>query len=832
MAHEDIVDLTDICKSAHGLSSQHRQAEPLDASHLAIAETDAHPVSLVSLTHHTGVNALAPEQTVSFGPNLTVVYGENGAGKSGYTRILKRACRSRFVEEVLGDVLAGQAPLTAKATINVRHNGIDTPVAWTGMSTPSGSLANISVFDAHCVPVYLGDKTDVAFRPFGLDVFDGLASVCAHVRRGLETELGSLSSSLFAVPATIAVGTTARKFVDTLTALTKEAELTRLATLSDLETGQLRQLEEAVKDLAASDPKQRAREFLQKAARLETAAGHLELIAKTLGLEAIGALTGARARVVSAQAALDSLRKTALTADLLPETGSPEWRALWSAAVAFSAKSVLGSTFPSGAAHEQCPLCQQDIQADAASRLKHFAEFASSTAQADLRTAEATFDQAVKAMTGLQISKPDVVATIAELTADDSALGGRINQLMTQGQGLLDSTQAALQTSELSLQAQTFDDSVAVAVRAMATNLRTRAAQLQSARTDMSSQEKIDLANLRARLALAENIELVKTEIERKKRIGAYTQALADTATNQITIKSTELTKKLVTDRLKGTFTDELKDLEFTHLSVEIQAAGGARGALFHKLAFRNAPGVSVTDVLSEGESRALSLAAFLTELSTSPTRSGIIFDDPVSSLDHIWRERIARRLVAEAKDRQVIVFTHDLVFLKTLVSMSAKASVPCQHQYVRRDGQAGICSPDLPWVAMNVKDRLGVLRSRWQVAEKLQRTEGAAAYQPRAQEIFALLRETWERGITEVLLNDAVDRYRQSIESKRVAVLHDITDDDCRAVENGMTECSRWMIGHDEALADGAPFPDPEKLKSRIDELEAWARTIRTKRR
>src|SRR6202008_1409324 len=124
-------------------------------------------------------------------------------------------------------------------------------------------------------------------------------------------------------------------------------------------------------------------------------------------------------------------------------------------------------------------------------------------------------------------------------------------------------------------------------------------------------------------------------------------------------------------------------------------------------LVFSNAPGVTVTDVLSEGEGRALSLAAFLTELSTAPSCSAIIFDDPVSSLDHIWRERIAHRLVEESKIRQVIVFTHDLVFLRSLMALSAKASVPCQHQYLRREAQAGITSPDLPWVAMNVKSRL-----------------------------------------------------------------------------------------------------------------------------
>ena len=45
--------------------------------------------------------------------------------------------------------------------------------------------------------------------------------------------------------------------------------------------------------------------------------------------------------------------------------------------------------------------------------------------------------------------------------------------------------------------------------------------------------------------------------------------------------------------------------------------------------------------------------------------RSAIVFDDPVLSLDHRWRKRVAKRLVEETKNRQVIVLTHDLVFCK-----------------------------------------------------------------------------------------------------------------------------------------------------------------------
>jgi hypothetical protein len=78
------------------------------------------PVSLLSIFHHRGVNALAEDQTLRFAPNVTVVYGDNAAGKTGYIRILKSACRARGQERILGNVVAGAAPLSPVVSIKYK----------------------------------------------------------------------------------------------------------------------------------------------------------------------------------------------------------------------------------------------------------------------------------------------------------------------------------------------------------------------------------------------------------------------------------------------------------------------------------------------------------------------------------------------------------------------------------------------------------------------------------------------------------------------------------------------------------------------------------------
>jgi hypothetical protein len=824
---QDVDELVHLCKAARGLTEP---ASPnvLAREHLAITGDGANATSLTNLTHHRGANALAAEQTITFGPHLTIVYGQNAAGKSGYARILKQACRSRFTEPILGNLLSGTAPVKLQATITFRQGIQGTPTEWTVGASPSDALAAVSVFDSGCAPVYLRDKTDVAFRPFGLDIFDRLAALCGEVRNRLENEKAKLNALVPILP-TFPEGTKARYMIDHLTSLTSPGDVQMLATLSEKEQARLDEMRAHQRDLLAANPKQRARELTSRAERVDLLSRHVAVLFAIFRGSALAQLGTSTEALRVAQATLELLRRTALTSQLLPGTGDPTWRKMWEAAEAFSARAYPDSPFPFLESGARCPFCQQEIGSEAEARLRHFAEYVASSAQAQVREAERTHGEALSTVRQAVIWRPDVELAVNELRSENPQLAQEVEDFL----GTAASTQRGIE--EALSQGVGFlaglKQSPEANLQAAASGLRERAQQLMAEKPTMSSEAAIELRKLEARVTLGAHLQLVLDEIERKKRLAAYDQCLGDAATNAITKKSTELTSRLVTDQLRAGFQGELQRLEFNHLAVEIQAAGGAKGTLFHKLVFSNAPGVAVTHVLSEGESRTLSLASFLTELKTAASRSAIIFDDPVSSLDELWRARIARRLVSEAKTRQVIVFTHDLLFLKFLQDEAKQEEVPCTHQYVRREHEVGICSPDLPWAAMSTGERIGVLRKRWQSSERLFRT-ARGSYEADARDIFGQLREAWERATTEVLLNDVVERFRHSIETKRVKDLDDITEGDYKALEAGMAECSRWMRGHDRPAADGTPFPDPEALRTRIEDLATWVKNIRDRRK
>lgn len=182
LSEDGIRDLGEICKSAHGLAEQ-QESDPLAKVHIPEKRAGLAQVKLVSIFHHRGVNALAEDQTLKFSPNLTVVYGDNAAGKTGYIRILKSACRARRPEEILGNVVSGTAPYKPVIAITYKVGTEEKAREWSGDGGDE-FISRVSVFDTQCATVYLTEKTDVAFRPFGLDLFWTFSiSSSRHARR-------------------------------------------------------------------------------------------------------------------------------------------------------------------------------------------------------------------------------------------------------------------------------------------------------------------------------------------------------------------------------------------------------------------------------------------------------------------------------------------------------------------------------------------------------------------------------------------------------------------------------------------------------------------------
>lgn len=833
LSDADVMELVEICKGAHGLSEQ-ADAISLATEHIPTIDTKSDQVVLDSIFHHRGVNALAENQTLKFSPSLTVVYGDNAAGKTGYIRILKDACRARGQENILGNVVSGGTLHSPSVSIKYRVGDETDLREWAG-DGEDDSISRVSVFDTQSAAVYLTEKTDVAFRPFGLDLFDKLVRTCKAVRSTLDQEQRALSTdSLGELRIKTPEGTAVSKLLANLSSLTNPATVQSYARLSPEEISRLDLLEKSLRDLEVNDPAKLIRQLNVRAARVKSLVQHLAAVESILSDDAVAAVFKIRAEGRRKAEDATRLREMTFPEGVLAGTGDEAWSELWRAAQQFSDEfAYRGGTFPFTKEGARCVLCQQNIDSEAAERLNQFQEFVISSTERELRDVRQRFYQSRKELKDCDVTVQAWDETIQEMRIDDAATAEVVSESLKQNENRRAEILAALEENrELSPDIPSLTK-VSTEVGALVSQIENRAKTLDGSGS-IQQREKIahEALELRARRLLAENEQLVLDEIEKKKQVAAYELCLNDTKTQAITQKSTSVTKTAVTGKLEESFAAELKNLSFSHVEVEMNAAGGAEGVLYHRLNLKRAPGIELPNVVSEGEQRCLSIAAFFAELSTAEDRSGIVFDDPVSSLDYRWREGVAQRLVREAQDRQVIVFTHDVVFLLLLKQFAQEFNVEQVDQHVRQLAiGAGVCAEELPWVAMPIKKKVGFLNKMYQEAEKLHRDGHQSAYEKEASYIYGLLREAWERALEEVLLGGVVERYRPGVQTQQVKQISDITDEDCNVLNSAMTKCSKWLPGHDQAAAAMAPSPEPAALKDDIDSLQTWVSNIRKRR-
>ncbi|MFA5300625.1 MAG: AAA family ATPase, partial [Lutibacter sp.] len=284
--------------------------------------------------------------------------------------------------------------------------------------------------------------------------------------------------------------------------------------------------------------------------------------------------------------------------------------------------------------------------------------------------------------------------------------------------------------------------------------------------------------------------------------------------TNSLTTFQGSLFNQHITNKYKEIFNAECQFLKAPPV-VEIVQQNN-RLKTFRKLSVAHK---IASQILSEGEQRAISLADFLTEIQLNPNNRGVIFDDPVTSLDHQRRALIAQRLVQISAFKQVIIFTHDISFFAKLTHYAENTSnISVTKTTMRRIGDTiGIVKPELPWVAQKVKDRIGYLRNALVRLKKLEKEGSEEEYNMQVKGWYGLLREAWERCVEERLFKGTIERFSGEVHTKPLKNI-EITPELVSMIDEGMTQSSNWV--HDQAMGLNPPIPDSSKAEEDLDLL------------
>ncbi len=762
---------------------------------------------------------------------MTVIYGGNGSGKSGYARVMKRACRARDQSEPIhpnayDPAAVGKVP-SAKFDLKVA-GGLET-VMWSRDLVSPERLSKISVFDSRCARSYVTDEKDVAYLPYGLDIVENLANrVLPKLTEMLDAELAAIDVNKLSFEHLLG-DTEVGKIIESLSANSNTSAITTLGTLSEADINRLNDLERALKE---ADPLSKAKEFRLSAIRLKTYGDKLAKPLAWVSPEAVEKLKKLAEEKNSAESAetkaADVLRAGE---ELLPGTGGQVWKLLFEAARRYSTEVAYpDKEFPPSTADEICPLCQETLNSSGSERLMRFEEYIKNDVAKTANEARNKVDTAKGKIENADLEVRPEEALRDELNALDASIASAIEDYQTSLNQRRATMLQCLETPKW--------EEISATIKPPRTRVRQLAAQqLKEFRTLVRAadeKKRKELATehteLVARQNLAKSLEAVLALVQRMKDKAALEKCRPSLQTRQISAKSKEFASAAVTEELKKSLDREFKALGIGHIQTKLKERS-VRGKMLHQLVLDLPTTANLEEILSEGEQRAIALGSFLAELALANHSCGIVFDDPVSSLDHKRRGKVARRLAQEAKNRQVVVFTHEVVFLHQLQDETKDEAVAI-HSLESAGGFAGKVSEGLPWIHQSFKERVSILEANCRKFEKIpwpdNPSEALASEMIRQ---YSFIRATIERITQDLVLNGTVQRFRDYIEVSRLRKVVGLEEGEVTELLRLNQRCHDIVEAHDPSSAKDLPPPTASELRQDIEDIKGLIKRINDRR-
>lgn len=493
--------------------------------------------------------------------------------------------------------------------------------------------------------------------------------------------------------------------------------------------------------------------------------------------------------------------------------GAESWKQMWIAAKEYARKEAYKSDVPLYQ-HERCVLCNQMLDQEAKRRLKTFESFITDKLSIQATQAIEAYDTSIKNLP--QQPNKDAVndqCTVCGLNLD---LGAQIYQIKIQIFDIGDAIRKSQQPTSIPRDIYT-------ALSALRHTSSIYAKQIEQYRKDALSFDKPAnvkrLLELKARKWCTEQIDFLKKEKEIQEQISLYDKWITAINTHGITTKANEIGNAIITQAYADRFNNELQNLGVNHIRIGI-ISRSAKGSIQHSLIIANDAHYQPNKILSEGEARIISLAAFLADVTGGNQNNPFIFDDPISSLDQEYEEKTVARLVELSKTRQVIVFTHRI---SLMCQLEAKAKSDVTIHGIKREywgtGEIG-CTPLN--VSKPIKSLNRLKTEDIPQARKTLNNEGSDEYYPKGKMLCSEFRTIIERTVETNLLSDIVQRYRREIKTnnmlKRLLV---IDREDCILIEDLMTKYSRYE--HSQPEEAPVEIPTPDEIEADVNKLLQW---------
>lgn len=786
-----------------------------------LSRDDKESFSIKKISNVEGVNALASSKELEFGANgVTVIYGENGAGKSGYIRILKKLADAKYKEPLKENVYT-TSKNKQSCEVTIECGGSEKLYRCDLKKDGEHSIfKDIDIFDTCISTAYINDAKEASFEPWVFSLFREIAAIATKVKDEIEKQEKALDPSEIIIPDGLentSVGkailgiTDKTSFVDTFFQWDKKDE----------ELLETKQKEANIESINSSIEK--LRKEIKQTSELLAYFKQFEQFFSHGSISDIEESKKTWQKAKEKQKAAQVLFSKSAS-DLDKESISNQsWISLWKDAHHYyeellESKGVIHYA----SEHGYCPLCGQEInETKLVHRMKSVDDFINGNIS---KTVDETSKEYIKLLR--RIPKAWDVANV-QIIVD--ACGLEDDKKIVECAGQIYGISTVINSNAPDTVDMTLVDICTIVdlLEAAKSSKETEKSKYEELLHDEEHKRLIDEINeMNARKFISKQKNKVFDRIAYMKAIKQYNQASKLTATRVLTTKSNELGQEIIADDYIKRFNDELKVLTKGAVRASLRQQRATKGRTPFKIVLDGVQDdkANPEDVFSEGEKRVVSLAAFFAESSGRRTECPLIVDDPISSLDVKYEELVIKRLIEASKYRQVIVFTHRLSMVVGLCD-GCKQSIPFEEvELVGRGETKGVPSKSSGH-GKKAKGKLQKLKD-----ENLPRLrkldENTDDYVQGLHYVCQQIRNLVEKSVEETLLYGIVLRYRHSIQTKnKISWLSCISNEDCQMIDSMMTKYSYY----DHSMSDETPLQEfsINEIERDLEALINWIKNV-----
>ena len=772
------------------------------------------PFHLARISNVRGVNALVEGECINFGHGLTLLYGENGMGKTGYARILKRLAGSRSAEDILADVNLEDDPPPSSADIDYRLGGTDVSHHWNGeQSQPP--FTQMSIFDNFSARLHVDDDLRYTYRPASLAFFDRVNQEVQNIGELIEKERQSLNLDNSALLSRFDDRSAVYPYIKALGPATNLQEVKQYLILPDDSAEQEKELESTIAALRADvvgqqvSFKSRFQNVLGEALAYTAIVRDFKIQEYGAGLTRLSELKGDQT----------SLRDGLFVAANLPADPERTWEDF------IRSGQEYRKHLESLGVHDDtlCLYCRQQLGIGAVELIVKYREYLESQIAKDIETQESTLRVLVKPLEDSSLNSVQLLCESGNADTDKD-LPAALEQIEAlRNLVALDGTLRKQLTDKVM-----FDETVLTSISGIGAKigpwLSEVKATIEVLRAQNSDREKTlkekenELLQLRARLELNRSWEEVEGIVAlscRHHKLGTERTVISNILRN-ITLLSNKASEQLINNNFQQIFRNECAELRAPDLELEFS---GREGRAQRKKMLPG--GINPSKVLSEGEQKVLAIADFLAEAKMSDNSVPVIFDDPVSSLDHRRVGEVARRIADLASDHQVVVFTHDIWLVTHLLDIFEKSDRCLYYQVTDDHGKGTVTHGTGPrW------DTISNLGGKINLSIQEAKKAAGEERQSYIRDAYDSIRSWCELFVEQEVLAKVTERYQPNVRMTSLSRIKIQKLEQTReTVTSVFEQACRYIEAHSQPLPTLGVAPKLSDLESDWDKLQKCRR-------